>query len=690
VTSDQRDGQSGEGEGGGHYRFLGLVGQGAMGEIHLATDVHLRRNVAYKTMSPEFAAQENEVGRFLHEARVTAQLDHPNVVPVYALEGDEGRPAYAMKLIEGRTFEDLIEEAKALYDAKKRIDDPHSLTTRLEHFLKVCDALSYAHAMGVIHRDLKPENIMVGPYNEVYVMDWGIAKRVGVPEVPEKAGWFAEDEAVDHDREGYVIGTPAFMSPEQAQGLNDELDARSDQFSLGLILFELVTLQRAYTGKGMETVFRAQEGDLNPIAHHAKRERVPKDLAAIIHKATTLVRDHRYPDVGALADDVRRFQAGEAPLARPDNLWRWVLRTMNRHREATLLAVLMVCLSAAVLVIVALLYVQVNQYFARIREAHLAHILTEVNEQGNAADAYFLEMEGLLEGLSQATVQTLVHARPSPQKLYFNTDFDEEGAGPPDLVSVRRYATPVSFGWPVFKPAPGVDVQAVEPQLQRLVLLRHTFRTLFLRSHGAEALDLSERETVKLLGDRGVPIIWSYVAIEEGMHTSYPGHGGYPDDYDPRRRPWYDVGRKARGPQWGKPYVDVNGQGLILPCVTALRDTEGVFLGVAGIELTLDFIIDEILLTPDLPAVRESFLVDGEGRIVVRSTQLGADVGAGLQGNEALKLEPLPIPEVVEAIRAERAGYLEIDDDLAVYSPLSSLGWYLVVTGETDSLLYGR
>jgi len=690
VTSDDRDGQSGEAEPGGHYRFLGMVGQGAMGEIHLATDVHLRRNVAYKTMSPELAAQENEVGRFLHEARVTAQLDHPNVVPVYALEGGEGRPAYAMKLIEGRTFEDLIEETRAQYDAGKRIDDAHSLTTRLEHFLKVCDALAYAHAMGVIHRDLKPENIMVGPYNEVYVMDWGIAKRVGVPEDPDKGGWFAEDEAVEHDKEGYVIGTPAFMSPEQAQGLNDELDARSDQFSLGLILFELVTLQRAYTGKGMMPMLRAQDADLNPIAHHAKRERVSKDLAAIIRKVTTLVRDHRYADVSALADDVRRFMAGEAPLARPDNLWRWILRTMNRYREATLLAVLMVCLSAAALTIVALLYVQVNQYFAGIRETHLAHILTEVNEQGNAADAYFLRMEGLLEGLAQGTVQTLVHARPSGQTLYFNKDFDDEGTSPPDLVSVRRYATPVSFGWPVFKAAPAVDVQAIEPQLQRLVLLRHTFRTLFLRSHGGEALDLPEREAVALLGHRGVPIMWSYVAIEEGVHMSFPGHGGYPDDYDPRRRPWYEVGRKAQSPQWGKPYVDVNGQGLILPCVTSLRDNDGAFLGVAGIELTLDFIIDEILLTPDLPAVRESFLVDGEGRIVVRSTQLGADVGAGLQGNEALKLEPLPLPDVVEAIRAERAGYLEIDDDLAVYSPLSSLGWYLVVTGETDKLLYGR
>jgi len=690
VTSDQRDGQSGEEEPGGRYRFLGRVGQGAMGEIHLAADVNLHRKVAYKTMSPEFAAQENEVGRFLHEARITAQLDHPNVVPVYALEVGEGRPAYAMKLIAGRTFEDLIEETRALYDAKKRIDDAHSLTTRLEHFLKVCDALSYAHAMGVIHRDLKPENIMVGPYNEVYVMDWGIAKRLFLPEDSSGAGWVAEEEIVDHDLEGYVIGTPAYMSPEQAQGLNDELDARSDQFSLGLILFELVTLQRAYTGKGMETVFRAQEGDMNPLVHHAKRERVPEDLVAIIRRATTLARDDRYPDVSALADDIRRFLAGEAPLARPDNLWRWILRTMNRHREATLLAVFLVCLSAAALTIVALLYAGVNQYLARIREAHLAHILTEVNEQANSADAYFLEMEGLLEGLAQATVQTLVYATPSHEKLYFNRDFDAEGAGPPDLVSVRRYATPVSFGWPVFKPAPGVDIEAVEPQLQRLILLRHTFRTLFLRSHGPDALDLSERDVVSLLGHRGVPIIWSYVAIEEGVHMSYPGHGGYPDDYDPRRRPWYDVGRKARGPQWGKPYVDVNGQGLILPCVTALRDTEDTFLGVAGIELTLDAIIDEILLDPDLPAVRESFLVDGEGRIVVRSTQLGAEVGDGLQGNEALKLEPLPFPEVVEAIRGERAGYREMGDDLAVYAPLGALGWYLVVTGETDALLYGR
>jgi serine/threonine protein kinase len=163
-----------------HYALKKTLGAGAMGEIWLARDTGLRRQVAYKRMHPHIATQKDALSRFLREMQITAQLDHPHIVPVYECEmNPDGSLAYAMKLVKGRTLKDVLLEKRALLEKGLPIDAEYSLNRLLDYFLNVCDAMHFAHSKGVIHRDLKPVNLMIGEFGEVYVMDWGIARRIG-------------------------------------------------------------------------------------------------------------------------------------------------------------------------------------------------------------------------------------------------------------------------------------------------------------------------------------------------------------------------------------------------------------------------------------------------------------------------------------------------------------------------------
>ena len=299
------------------FAFLGVLGRGAMGEIHVARERDLRRKVALKFLLPERSGNPTVVRRFFREIQITAQLEHPNIVPIYALETEDGGvPACSMKLIQGRTLRDYIKEAGALAETDE-LDEDHSLTTRLEHFLKVCDAIAYAHDRGIVHRDLKPSNVMIGPYNEVYVMDWGIAKPVN-SEVEDdlsgiEIGAWSEDPG-EHGqggafetRVGTVVGTPHYMAPEQAMGEGD-LDERADQYALGLILHELVTLDWANPGEeATEAIEAAMAGEVSPMIWPEKTGRLPPELEAIVGKATERDRADRYASVEALSDDLRRY-----------------------------------------------------------------------------------------------------------------------------------------------------------------------------------------------------------------------------------------------------------------------------------------------------------------------------------------------------------------------------------------------
>jgi serine/threonine protein kinase len=377
------------------YDLVAKLGAGGMGEVHAARDRGLRRLVAMKQLLPEAAANRSVLGRFLSEAQITSQLDHPNVVPIYGLEvTDSGTLAYAMKMIHGEELADIIQRARDAATASATVAEHDDLAARLEIFVKVCDAIAFAHDKGVLHRDLKPANIMVGQHGEVYVVDWGIARLIGqagaahdptdiIPPVS------SEREADgERTRIGQALGTPLYMSPEQARGDNDRLDQKSDIFTLGLILQELVTLQRAREGTTFaEILLASAEGQRRPFTHIAGR-RLPRELRAIVDKASAVLPEARYASAVALADDVRRYLRGDAVHARPDTPIQRAGRWLAKHRTAAL--VLLVLLGGVVPlggVVLGLLAHDAQMEKKHRREEALTTLVAEVAQRAAHLDA---------------------------------------------------------------------------------------------------------------------------------------------------------------------------------------------------------------------------------------------------------------------------------------------------------------
>lgn len=652
------------------------VGAGAMGTVLRARDRDLNREVAYKVMSAEIAVRPDLAARFYCEAQITGQLDHPNVPPIYALaRTGDGRLAYTMKLVDGVNLEEAVRAAVEQHEAGTASEDAFSRQRFLDVFLKVCDAVHYAHHHGVLHRDLKPENVMVGAHGEVYVMDWGIAGLMVDPTLPapEVEGYDERETLGTGSRPStHVVGTPGFMSPEQAQGASD-LDGRSDQYALGLILQELLTLRPAVTGLGpVQKIARNQLADRDPIAHRFGGV-LPAELVAIVGKATQERPDDRYEDVGALAEDVRRYLRGEAVIARPDSPWMAVLRWVGHHRQAV--AVLVLLLVSAGVVTTSGMQVQRSREraAAQAHEQQLAAAVANAAHQAAAIDRRLQRYEGLLEGLSAAAVEVL-RAQGDPElAVYWASDFDDPDTAPPDLRFAPYYGAPVS----VDHPALLGPRDTTEPA--RLVRLHGALRRTALRSSGEELVGAAARARI---AEHGVPLPWVSVALESGLLITYPGHGGFPDGYDPRGRPWYRLGARGPGPTWGAPYVDSGGLGLLLPCSAPLLDGQWL-LGVASVKLPFDQLIGDFL---DLEDARAA-IVDGEGRVVVQRGDLGRHAGSSALQNAPLKRPLYPVPQVVEAIRQGQTGWHHLaGEEVVLGNRLGALGWYYVVQGAPAAL----
>ncbi len=662
------------------HRLLGLLGKGAMGEVFIARDADLQRNVAIKRMDVRHSRNPTLTARFANEVQITAQLDHPAIIPVYGLEPqDDGTLAYSMKLIRGRTLKQLLADTRSRMEKHLPLPTEMQLTGRLDIFLQVCNAMAHAHTRGVIHRDLKPDNIMVGAFQEVIVMDWGIARLMGGTEV------ITEDTAPSGRAErtafGLALGTPRYMSPEQAHGRNDALNARSDQYALGLLLYELIALRPARSGKSAAQVLkRAAAGEKDPLVPFNPRARIPRELAAIVRKATAIDPDRRYADVAALADDLRRYLRDEAVLAEPDTLPQRLARAVSHHRQTALaigaILALLVVLTAALGVGAAFGVRELARQTSEAREARLIAILGKTTGQSRRMESALLRYEGLLQSVASVAEARL--ADPPSPKPYFRSDaFTLPGKGPPDLALSRFYDARVSLLHPDVVLAPGVDERAVAGRIHQLVSLEPVFSAVHRASAGGGA----DWQT-KLKSD-GLPIVWSYVATEEGILAGYPGTGAYPEGYDPRAQHWYLQTRDTTGPHWEPAYLDESGMGLLVTATRALRDPSGTLLGVAAVDITVGYLIDNYLVPEGLGASTEAWLVDREGRVVVRSS-----LKQEARTVRAWEPPPFPIPEVLAVIRASADGDHHLHDGVVyAWSALPTLGWTYIVSGQESALL---
>jgi serine/threonine-protein kinase len=313
---------------------------GALGKVSNALDRELNRRVAFKEILDENAHQESNRLQFILEGLVTGGLEHPGIVPVYSLGcRADGRPYYAMRFIQGPSLRDKIRLLHARKDARplEPGEDAPTLPRLLRHFIHACQAVAYAHSRGVLHRDLKPDHVMIGPFGETLVVDWGLA--MPIPGVGRDGR--ATDETLQLPRDldsvlsqdGTIVGTPAYMSPEQALGQQSRLDRTSDVYSLGAVLYALLAGEAPFQGGDFVTVLgKARAGDFSP-PRRVKAD-VPAPLEAICLKAMSFRQEDRYESAAALARDVENWLDDEPVLAYPEGWPARAGRWLRRNRTA--------------------------------------------------------------------------------------------------------------------------------------------------------------------------------------------------------------------------------------------------------------------------------------------------------------------------------------------------------------------
>ena len=341
------------GAAGGRFEILHAHARGGIGVVWVAFDSELQREVALKQIKAESADDPDSRSRFLLEAEVTGRLEHPGIVPVYGLGFDgQGRPYYAMRFVRGITLDEAISkfhEANADRDRDPR-ERALELRQLLGRFVNVSHTMAYAHSRGVLHRDLKPANVLLGPYNETLIVDWGLAKVLGreeqtAPPAPPRElevralrrppriipplGQSSSTDTVA----GAAFGTPAFMSPEQAEGQLDRLSPASDIYSLGAVLYTLLAGRPPFESAWCEVtslLAQVKRGEFLP-----PREingQVDRSLEAICLKAMANRPEDRYADAEKLADDIDRWLGDEPVVAYREPRWTRILRWGRRHR----------------------------------------------------------------------------------------------------------------------------------------------------------------------------------------------------------------------------------------------------------------------------------------------------------------------------------------------------------------------
>ena len=365
------------------YVLAGEVGRGGMGIILNAFDTDIRREVAMKIITGRKSEAREFLERFVEEAQVQGQLEHPNICPVHDLGVDpNGRIYFTMKMVKGSSLAGMIKEA----GRDESTVDPRWLTEVLNIFLKICDGIAFSHSRGVIHRDLKPDNIMVGDFGEVYVMDWGLAKIVGTED-------FHHDELIITDRSenvlemktmtGSVVGTPAYMPPEQSKGVVEEMDERSDIYSLGALLYELLTLKHPFTGNTPWDIMEKVNSDRpEPPGKRTPQRRIPPELDAVVLKCLEKDKDDRYQSVLELKQEIELFLSGRPIGAMEYSLWqvskKWVGR--NRVLASSILAVLLVIITSAAVAYFNMSRSRTSEQIARV-QAEQQKQIAEKNEQ---------------------------------------------------------------------------------------------------------------------------------------------------------------------------------------------------------------------------------------------------------------------------------------------------------------------
>lgn len=605
-----------------NYELGREFAEGGQGKLYSGFDRRLRRLVAIKSLRRELSGRERQRRLFLTEARVTAQLDHPAIVPIYALNSDRENGLHlAMKLVNGENFKSYLEQVVTHYrlDGINAYDEEKSLHFRLDVLLKVCDALEYAHSRNVMHGDLKPANIMIGEYHETYIMDWGIARRIG--EKPE--------ETETPDGKKGICGTPHYLAPEMVVG--EVCDQRADIFAMGVILFEAVTLKSAFTGSSVQELMEnIRDGRMEPLEHRF-HVRIDRDLKAVIRKATATSRDERYQTIGELSEDLRRCLMGLEVRANPDNPAMKAVRWCYIHRRMTLILMLTALLIGAGALAFSLYREFRVSEEMRKRDYALGMAYSVSTHAGYRLDEQFSKLEQMTDALA-ADVQFLldydVHKESghgnSSAAFYPVAEIREKGC--PGLVDSVFHHGRISPDAVAYHTTPDTDLARLRERLDPISRFIPRLLQTILESPVNAKVTLGNLERLKRSAFLdGTPIIRVLFGFADGLYVAYPASGAFPAGYDPRRRVWYGFPEnpEAERAVWSKPYIDgIPEIGLVISCSVPLYSAKGRADGVCAVDISLSELIEELHSSGNSgDYVLEKAIVDDSGQIIVSTTR---------------------------------------------------------------------
>lgn len=576
------------------YRPGRVFAEGGQGIIREGMDLNLRRLVAIKTLKADVGDQFTR-GQFLQEARVTAQLSHPAIIPIYSLNTDDEDGLHlVMKLVDGKTLKSYLDQLDHEYSTSgiEQFDERKSLMYRLEIMLRVCDALDYAHSRNIMHCDLKPENILIGEFRETYIMDWGIARQIMEPGY-DPATWVKPNT---------ISGTPRFLSPEAIHG--EHTDQRADIYALGLILFEVVTLREAYMARSSaEVVSLIREGRIAE-TRHKFGAKIDPDLKAIIAKATAYDRAERYQTVHELASDLRRFMGGEETTANPYSVFG-KLSAFAVHHKRLSLAFAIVCILTLLLSLGITGYRRISQINAiHNYSRELGEALIQSTACANYIETHVSRNAQFLSAVTSEFI-FLYGADLREEKEEEDEDcmmpvsaLRTDAKDPPaSLLYSSVYHRKIDFAHFAHKTVHGETLTDTEKRrLHVLSHLKDFIMDVFTDRLPRELANASPAEQNEYFRLKGIPLHLLLFGFPDGQYIVYPGSGSYADTYDPRGRHWYKTAQEGDGGfAWTNPYPgNTAAAGYLLSCDAPMLDTAGNFLGVAGFDLSLNIIIRDL------------------------------------------------------------------------------------------------
>lgn len=660
------------------YEIREKIAEGGQGLLFRGYDRRLHRLVAIKSLRREAAENGEQRRFFLSEARVTAQLDHPAIVPIYSLKSDEENGLHlAMKMINGITLKEYLKQVSAHYrlDGVRAFDEQKSLRNRLEIFLKACDALEYAHSRNIMHRDLKPENIMTGEYHETYIMDWGIAR----PIQPQPEG------------SPVLAGTPQYLAPEAIRG--EPCDRRADLFAMGAILFELVTLHPAFPGETAEEVMCAiRDGLMNP-PEHEFGAKIDAGLIAVVRKALANDPADRYQQAGELSADLRRWMMDLEVSAKPDNLLQKCFRWSRSHSRLLLMLFLIALLAG-----VSALSYSFFQSFRfseemRLRDNALGTAFSICSRAAYRLDEQFLKLEQATSLLAADTAFLLnydLHEHSGETAAVALTEFPERKS---DTMLRSRFHHGIIDPAVLVYSTTHDTALPLKTRLDPLSRFIPRLRQIVLES-GNAAWTPEAQEKAFL---EGTPVIRVLFGFPDGLYAAYPASGKFPRGYDPRTRRWYRIAdHAAQGAVWTEPYVDsIPEFGLVISCSAPIRLAGGKANGVCGLDISIAELVEELRLGGNSEAVaEEKAIVTNTGDIIVST---GRDFAAGKlheyrRADEKVVFANLGDPVLLDKMKRKQYG-VSIQRDaegrefVYAFCRIRSVDWFYVEKMELNRLV---